>query len=215
MSYNWAISSPEYLIKRETLIKMDEMFNKDVLRGYAYFTPAEGGYIEKEEKENNKMNECNIAGMFNVSGLLEAYQAVLAPADNKKNPYIPKKMDVNEELGTVTVHWEDGTATVVVCSPDDTFSPDGAFAQALKYKVFGNSKNQFKKKFWNIIAHKIVWTGNNNTSKETEHSRVEFEKYEKKAENARKRSHALIKRMAELEKELSHIHNQLAGEEAF
>ena len=198
---------------------MDEMFNKDVLRGYAYFTPAEGGYIEKEEKENNKMNECNIAGMFNVSGLLEAYQAVLAPADNKKNPYIPKKMEVNEEIGTVTVHWEDGTATVVVCSPDDTFSPDGAFAQALKYKVFGNSKNQFKKKFWNIIAHKIVWTGNNNTSKETEHYRVEFEKCEKKAENTRKRNNALIKRKAELEKELSQINNhladELADEEAF
>ena len=53
----------------------------------------------------------------------------------KKNPYVPQSIHVNQDEKIVVVKWSDGTETKVTCDDTDVFNVDAGFAQALKYKL--------------------------------------------------------------------------------
>jgi len=77
----------------------------------------------------------------------------------KMNPLVPKSIHVNKAEKIVVVKWEDGIEIKVTCDSDDTFNVDAAFAQALKYKLFGG-KTQFKEKWGKIISRRIRYHQN-------------------------------------------------------
>lgn len=121
------------------------------------------------------------------SGLSSNFCGSEKKAIKALNLYVPEHVYVNEELKEVTVKWKDITIKVI-CDTDDTFSVDAAYAQALKYKIFG-SKTQYKKKWWNIISKKITWLGNLHISETLEKIRrqqIKEEIEEKKKKKADK-----------------------------
>ena len=165
--------------------------------------------IIKLERELNIMNTCTRDG-FDFSGDfigLDAFQLISEPCVKEKlaDNLVPVNIYVNEEERAVTVVWADKTVKVV-CDNDDTFSVDAAFAQALKYKLFG-TKTGYKKKWWNIISKKIVWLGNVNTAETAELTR-QAELMLKRKEKVDKRAALKLEKKKEEARKLLGITNE-------
>jgi len=64
----------------------------------------------------------------------------------------PKQIIQREDSKTTILFWEDGSKTIVKCSPDEKFVPEFGVAMATMKKIYGN-RNAFKK----FIEEKTFW----------------------------------------------------------
>jgi hypothetical protein len=78
----------------------------------------------------------------------------------KKNPYIPKHIYSDPELGVTLVEWEDGEKTKVTCDLNDEYSWEGGYYAALAIKVVADGKKaDMKNKWLPIISRRVTEMG--------------------------------------------------------
>lgn len=66
-----------------------------------------------------------------------------------KAPQVPRITRVIFNRPATIVFWEDGTKTVVKCSPDDTYSKETGLAMAIAKKCLGNRRDFYETfEFW-------------------------------------------------------------------
>ena len=115
-----------------------------------------------------------------------------------KENMVPVLVVANEEVGVVVVKWADGDEIKVTCDVDDKFNVESAIAHATLYKIFGG-KNEYKRKWRNVISHKIDWKGNTHDAECTELERMDAVREERSEKRKQKKENLLreTKRKAE------------------
>ena len=83
----------------------------------------------------------------------------------KKNPYIPKVIYSDPEMGTTAVEWEDGDKTKVSCAEEDNYSWEAGFYAALAIKVLADGKKaDMKNKWLPVLSRRVKEIGMSSTT---------------------------------------------------
>ena len=83
----------------------------------------------------------------------------------KKNPYVPKVIYSDPDMGTTVVEWEDNTKTKVTCAESDEYSWEGGYYAALAIKVLADGKKaDMKNKWLPVLSRRVKEIGESATS---------------------------------------------------